>query len=249
MTGTPGGGVATFSSPLVVELGSSGDRSVQVRGAGTIRKGLQLHDSTNNRTWTWDHATAGNNNRMELWYHNGTTEARILTATTTGRLGINNVTPTVELDVTGSAQFSGGLTVDTTTLVVDATADSVGIGTTPGAGNKLEVQGRSKFNAANQHFGVDSITAFAGGGQGSATQLTGEVNFVTTVATGGDSVKLVASLLGLKVTVFNLGAQSLDIFPATGGQIDALGVDTAFSLAAGASKTFWGQTATQWRSM
>ena len=249
MTNSPGAGVATFSSPMVIELGNSGDRSLQIRGAGTIRKGLQLHDTTNTRTWTWDHATSTNNNRMELWYHNGTTETRILTATTTGRLGINNVTPTVELDVTGSAQFSGGLTVDTNTLVVDATADSVGIGTTPSAGNKLEVQGKSKFNAANQHFGVDSITAFAGGGQGSATQLTGEVNFVTTVASSGDSVKLVAGLLGLRVTVFNLGAQPLNIFPATGGQIDALGTNAAFSLAAGSAKTFWGQSATQWRSI
>ena len=138
-TFTPAGG---FTPPFVVELGTTGTRSVLVRGGGLIRKGISLQDSTNNRTWTWDHATSGNNNRLEAWYHNGTTEARILTLTTDGKLGINNVTPSNELDVSGSASISGGLTVDTNTLVVDAAADRVGIGTTPGVGNKLDVAGK-----------------------------------------------------------------------------------------------------------
>jgi hypothetical protein len=142
MTGTPSvGSIAGFTSPLTIELGSTGTRSTLIRGAGTIRKGLSIHDTTNNRTWTWDHNTSSNNNRFELQYHNGTSEARILTLTTDGKLGVNNITPTVELDVVGSAQFSGGLTVDTNTLVVDAAGNRVGIGTTPASGNALDVAG------------------------------------------------------------------------------------------------------------
>jgi hypothetical protein len=147
-------GAAGFTHPLIVELGNSGTRSQLIRGVGTIRKGLSIQDSTNNRTWTWDHSTAGNNNRLEAWYHNGTSEFRAFTLTTDGKLGINNVTPSNELDVSGSAAISGGLTVDTNTLVVDAAADRVGIGTTPGVGNKLDVAG--KLN-------VTGDTAISGG--------------------------------------------------------------------------------------
>ena len=48
--------------------------------------------------------------------------------------------------------------------------------------------------------------------------------------------------------VFNDGAASLDIFPVTGGQIDALGANAAYSLASGSVREFHGKTATDWRS-
>jgi hypothetical protein len=141
-------GAGGFSHPFIVDLGSTGTRSALVKGAGTIRKGISIQDSTNNRTWTVDHATSGNNNRLETFYHNGTSEVRILTLTTDGKLGLNNTTPTVELDVAGSGSISGGLTVDTTTLVVDAAGNRVGINTTPAAGNTLDVSGTIKSSAA-----------------------------------------------------------------------------------------------------
>ena len=137
-----------YSYPLVVELGSTGTRASLIRGLGTNRKALAIQDSTNNRTWSWDHATSSNNNRFELYYHNGTTEGRHLVLTTDGKLGVGEITPTVELDVIGSGQFTGGLVVDTNTLVVDAIANQVGIGTTPGAGNKLDVAGDINLTGA-----------------------------------------------------------------------------------------------------
>lgn len=96
--------------------------------------------------------------------------------------------------------------------------------------------------------GTTGITAFATGGQASATALTAECNFVTTCATNGDSVKLPTAVLGLRIVVFNLGAASLNVFPASGGAINALGTNNAFAIASGASNEFWGQSSTQWRS-
>ena len=49
---------------------------------------------------------------------------------TNNRVGVNTTTPSVALDVSGSAQVSGNLTVDTNTLYVDATNNRVGIGNT-----------------------------------------------------------------------------------------------------------------------
>lgn len=123
----------------------------------------------------------------------------------------------------------------------------VGIGTdTPT--HMLEVVGDSKFGGQNTYHGVAGITAYAGGGQANAVALTGEVNFVDTVATTGDSVKLPTPAIGMRVVVFNLGANQTDVFPPTGVQIDALGTNNAYALNAGASREFWAYSATQWHS-
>lgn len=81
----------------------------------------------------------------------------------------------------------------------------------------------------------NAITAFAGGGQASATALTALLNRVTVVATAADSVKLPASEAGLTVEIKNASANSLNLFPATGEVINALAANAAFAVAAGKS--------------
>jgi len=93
---------------------------------------------------------------------------------------------------------------------------------------------------------VDGIVAHAGGGQGSAVVLTANVNNVTTVGTGGDSVKLPPSVSGIDIIVHNSGALSLNVFPATGDKINALAINTALALPAGTSTTFTCLTAGTW---
>jgi hypothetical protein len=83
-----------------------------------------------------------------------------------------------------------------------------------------------------------AITAFATGGQASATQLDESYNVITTVVTTGDSVKLppvfaIDSVMYIK----NDGANAADVFPATGDNLGA-GLNTAVSLASGASISF-----------
>jgi hypothetical protein len=86
---------------------------------------------------------------------------------------------------------------------------------------------------------TNNITAFAGGGQTSATQMSSARNRVTTVATTGDSVKLVAAKAGNVVCVFNKGANSLNVFPATGDIINALSANAAYALAATKGADFY----------
>jgi hypothetical protein len=74
------------------------------------------------------------------------------------------------------------------------------------------------------------ITAFAGGGQGSATAITRAFNRITTCATGGDSVKLPKALPGAQVMIANRGAAACNVFPQTGEAINALSNNTALSL-------------------
>ena len=71
---------------------------------------------------------------------------------------------------------------------------------------------------------TDAITA-AGATQATATEITTAINNVTVVAAAADA---------------------LNIYPATGAQINALGANAAFSLAAGLTIQLFSTTTTQW---
>jgi len=83
--------------------------------------------------------------------------------------------------------------------------------------------------------GVAGIVAFAGGGQAGATQLTARVNRVATVASANDSVKLPTAVPGHVLFLKHAGANTLGIFPSSGDQIQALGVNTGLFVFPGAS--------------
>ena len=95
----------------------------------------------------------------------------------------------------------------------------------------------------------EAVTAFAGGGQGSAVILGSSYNVLSVVATTGDSVKLpVVFESGDPATVIyikNDGANAADVFPGSGDDLGA-GVDTAVSLAAGESASFIATAGSTW---
>ena len=107
-------------------------------------------------------------------------------------------------------------------------------------------------------YAVDGLVAFAGGGQSSATPLTGQLNRVVTVATAGDSVLLPTNALvtawadgprgrdGLAIVVRNDGANALAVFPEGSDAIDGGSASASVSLPAGTIATFYCFTAGAW---
>lgn len=95
---------------------------------------------------------------------------------------------------------------------------------------------------------VTGITAFAGGGQASATALSYGYNEITTVVTALDSVKLPAGLVGAQVTVLNDGANIANIYPATSGTINDGAANSPVPIAPGVTLTFTSITATGWET-
>jgi len=105
---------------------------------------------------------------------------------------------------------------------------------------------------------VDSITAFAGGGQASAVLLTAMQNRVTTVGSAGDSVRLPPAVPGMEITVINAAAaNSMNVFPASqaqggksgGDAINALSQNTQFAVASNKVATFYCCTLGTWHSI
>lgn len=99
----------------------------------------------------------------------------------------------------------------------------------------------------------NGITAFAGGLQPSAYQLTNAYNRVTVVGSAGDSVKLPAlcnvNNVGMVVWVVNAtAATSLNVFGQTGETINLLSANTAIALAAASTKMFVCVASGAWQS-
>lgn len=94
-----------------------------------------------------------------------------------------------------------------------------------------------------------ALTAgLAAGGQAGATALASDMHVVGT-ANVNDGVRLPAALPGEIVFVANQTAVSINVFPATGEQVDAGGANTAKALAAGKNAIYVCAVAGLWRSV
>lgn len=90
-----------------------------------------------------------------------------------------------------------------------------------------------------------AITADTGSSQGDGP-LTHPFNVITTCANAGDAVTLPSALVGAVVIVINVGAQSADVFPASGDEIGTAGLNTAVAVAAKTGKLFIAGSTTTW---
>ena len=110
------------------------------------------------------------------------------------------------------------------------------------------VNGVKTFGSLNLHKATNAITAFAGGGQGSAVALTSTINSITVCATAADSVKLPTATAGSIVQVSNLGVAYANVYPASGDLIDALAANAAISCPVGGSLFFTCSVTGSWKS-
>lgn len=81
---------------------------------------------------------------------------------------------------------------------------------------------------------VTGVIAHAGGGQGSATLLTGQFNSVDTVGTAADSVALpAATYVGQEVEVVNNTATAMQVFGSGTDTVNGVATATGLSQPAG----------------
>ena len=85
----------------------------------------------------------------------------------------------------------------------------------------------------------------AGTVQGNATAITKEISVVSTVATDA-GVRLPTAVAGMVLNIVNTSANSLKVYPATGGLINTLATNAAFTQPAGATLQFISTSTTQW---
>lgn len=96
---------------------------------------------------------------------------------------------------------------------------------------------------------TNNITALAGGAQVGATLLTTMLNRLVTVVTIGDSIRMMTAVPGLVIQIANSSANSANLFPAVGDQINSLGVNVAFAVAGGKNVTLFCVAPNLWHAI
>lgn len=115
---------------------------------------------------------------------------------------------------------------------------------TPGVAGNL----KQLVNAVLRESTAAALTARAGGGQQVNTPVTALNNEYTVVATIGDSATLPSSAPCVGITFFflNATANSMNIFPDSGGKINGLGANAAYALPGGKNALITCMKTGQW---
>jgi hypothetical protein len=93
-------------------------------------------------------------------------------------------------------------------------------------------------------FGTQTGITAAGSTQGTATLIGKSINVIGT-ATAGTGVVL-PSTTGARIFIVNTGASTVNVYPNSGAQINALGTNTPYTLATSAKMEFISTSTTQW---
>lgn len=166
--------------------------------------------------------------RGQIWFDTTNTLMKYNTSTTT--------TPNwVSIAAIGSNPSFGNVTMTGNLAVVNITATG-------------DITGVNITSEAYFINSVQSGISSAGGSQGTATALTKNVNVVSTVS-AGTGVLLPTTTGGLKITVINTGANSLNVYPNSGAQINSGGPNSPYVLATGGKLEFMSTSATQWYTL
>lgn len=147
----------------------------------------------------------------------------------------------------------GGLTAENLPTAIDAAKISSGdVSNTEfdylnGVTSAIQTQMDAKQGLVSVTTG---LTADVGSSQGDGAitlgaGVTTASYYYSTVATTGDAATLPGAAAGVLIRIFNDGAESMDVFPASGDDLGQ-GADTAVAITAGAFKTFIGKDANTW---
>ncbi len=163
---------------------------------------------------------------------NGSGTALSSTPLTNGQLLIGS---------TGSAPVAG---------TISGTTSQISVATGPGT---ITLSTPADFVApgtiqdtTGMYLSTSATVSAAGATQGTATALTASNNVVTTVAASTGVALPTPAKGGLMVSVENRGANTLNVYPASGGAIDAAGANVAVTLAPNAAATYIAASTTQW---
>ena len=137
-----------------------------------------------------------------------------------------------------------GLAAGIATFLGTPSSANLATAVTDETGSGALVFGTSPSIAGMVHDVAASVTA-AGSNQGTATAITTDFVVCTSVASN-TGVILPAAALGRQIIIVNKGSNTLNIYPGSGDAINALGANTAITLAVDGEMMFIGVSASQW---
>jgi hypothetical protein len=172
-------------------------------------------------------------------------------ATTAGTLTTAsqpNITSASNLVTVGN--ITSGTWSATLGAVSGANLSSINAANVTGTFSSVTISGNMQAaNVISTSYNIRSINASvaaAGSTQGTATALTKEINVISTVTSGANGVVLPTAVAGMVLIVNNTSANTLNVYPASGGVINSGSTNAAYSHVSNASLQYYATSSTQW---
>jgi hypothetical protein len=247
---------ARVQGNLAVQSNAYVDGALSVQGNITTSGSTSLSTTSISATLTASSAlalTGTSSGTAQFATNVSTANTSINTAQTSGTFTLGGTSGT------GIVTLGQSTVSQTTNIQAGATASgstkAINIGTAGLSGSTTTINIGSAVSGATSTttlngLAVNSISAAvsaAGTTQGTATGLVSNINNVTVVTAAAAGVRLPTAVAGMRILVRNSdSADTLSIYPATGGTINALSANAAFTIIAGTTTELVATTATQW---
>ena len=218
---------ATFASTVSISSTLTASSALALTGTSSGTAQFATNVSTANTTIN----TAQTSGTFTL---GGTSGTGIIT------LGQSTVSQTTNIQA-GATASGSTKTMNIGTAGVSGSTTTINIGSAVSGATSTTTLSGLVVNS------ISAAVSAAGTAQGTATALVSNINNVTVVATGATGVRLPTAVAGMRILIRNSdSADTLNIYPATGGTINALAANAAFTLTAGSTTELMATTATQW---
>jgi hypothetical protein len=240
LTGT----LTTAAQPNITSVGTL--TSVVVSGNANI---------AGNINFTGAKANLGSNANLTL---SGGTSGQLLATDGSGNLswvsqgsiigGAAGSNTQVQYNALGLLAASGNFTFNYVTNALTVTGNVTGANLVTG-GVVAATGNVTGANLVATSYHIRSITTgitAAGSAQGTATALTKEINVVSTVSSGANGVVLPTAVAGMVLIINNTSANTLNVYPASGGAVNSGSTNAAYSHTSGASIQYYATSGTQW---
>ena len=235
---TSAGTVTTAAQPNITSVGTL--TSLGVNGTVTA-----VNFTANTGVFT------GNGNGLSSLQGSNVTGA-VAFATTANSVAGANVSGAVAFATTANSVAGANVTGQVANALVAGTVYTAAQSniTSVGTLTSLTVSGNiaAQANVNMSGYVIRSVgtgISAAGTTQGTATAITKEMNVVSTVAIGA-GVILPTAVAGMAITITNLSANTLLVYPHSGGDINGGAANAAYSQPAGATLQFIAPTTTDW---
>jgi hypothetical protein len=150
-----------------------------------------------------------------------------------------------------NALLLGGGSSSAITSTTTGTGVVTALGNAPnGTGGFVTADGTATLTNKTLSAEVFSTSATVTAGTNAQGQgaLTSDYNVVTTTTANPSGVTLPTATTGRRIIIVNKGTNSVNVYPATGGAIDAIAANGSISLPVGAVMEFNASSTTQWYS-
>lgn len=180
--------------------------------------------------------------------YNGTYTVATCTTTAVTMVGSATGSMTQTGVIVGGPKSQSAVTAES--IINGSQPNITSIGTLTGLTLSGAFTGTDITSAGYMLTSVGGGIAAAGTILSTATGLTKQVNVVTSATAGvNDGIRLPGATTGMQIIIINTTTVGVKVYPANGGTIDELGVNTSFTLGPKAKLMCVATSTTQWYTM